>query len=84
MRARDSAKKGSACNSTILFNGRWNPFLNKLERSGVGKAIGSIYVGAPTCVDNVTLLADTVTDVQTMTELAWLESTKERYEYSTS
>ena len=50
----------------------------------MGKAIGSIYVGAPTCVDNVTLLADTVTDLQTMTELAWLESTKERYEYSTS
>ena len=29
-------------------------------------------------------LADTATDLQTMTELAWLESTKERFEYSTS
>ena len=71
-------------NSTILFNGRGNPFLNKLERSGVGKTIGSIYVGAPTCADDIALLADTATDLQMMTELAWLESTKERFEYSTS
>ena len=36
------------------------------------------------CGDDIALLADTVTDLQTMTELAWLESTKKRFEYSTS
>ena len=69
-------------NSAHVFIGKTNPFLQRMEKSGIGSHIGSIYVGTPTCADDVALLADNVTDLQTMAELAWIESTQERFQYS--
>ena len=69
-------------NSAHVFIGKTNPFLQRMEKSGIGSHIGSIYVGTPACADDVALLADNVTDLQTMAEVAWIESTQERFQYS--
>ena len=45
-------------NSTEKFKGRGNPFLVTVQEAGIGKSIGSIFVGAPTCADDVALVAD--------------------------
>ena len=45
--------------------------------------IGTTYIGAPTCADDIALLAENITDLQTMAYISWDESTQERYLYST-
>ena len=69
-------------NSSHVFNGKANPFLERMEKSGIGNHIGSIYVGTPTCADDVALIADNITDLQTMANLAYAESSRERFQYS--
>ena len=71
-------------NSTEMFKGRGNPFLVTVQKAGIGKTIGSIFVGAPTCADDVALVADSTLDLQTLAELAWVESARERFKYSDS
>ena len=71
-------------NSTEMFKGRGNPFLITVQEAGIGKSIGSIFVEAPTCADDVALVADSILDLQTLAELVWAESAHERFKYSDS
>ena len=66
------------------MKGKANPFLKRMEEYGIGNHIGSIYMGTQTCADNVALLANSITDLQTMAELAHLESSRERFQYSST
>ena len=50
-------RQGGA-NSSHVFNGKANPFLKLMEESGIGNYVGSIYMGTPTCADDVALLAN--------------------------
>ena len=69
--------------SPDLFRARGNHLLDMLENAGTGMHIGRNYVGAPTCADDIALIADTDLDLQTMAHTAWRESTEQRYQYST-
>ena len=69
--------------SPDLFRARGNRLLNKFDQSKIGMHIGSTYIGAPTCADDIALLAENITDLQTMAYISWDESTQERYLYST-
>jgi hypothetical protein len=44
--------------------------LKDLETSGLGLHIGSIYVGSPTCADDVTLITDETIQVQPLLDTA--------------
>ena len=50
-------RQGGA-NSSHVFKGKANPFLKLMEESGIGNHVGSIYMGTPTCADDVALLAN--------------------------
>ena len=65
-----------------LFRARGN-HLDILENAGTGMHIGRNYTGAPTCADDIALIADTDLDLQTMAHTTWRESTQQRYQYST-
>jgi hypothetical protein len=45
-----------------------NPLLNFLDDSGLGGKIGNINVCAPTCADDVALIAYNPLDIQTMVD----------------
>ena len=55
-----------------------------MEETGIGNHVDSIYVGTPTCADDVALLAYSITDLQTIAELAHLESSREGFQYSST
>ncbi len=55
----------------IPFMGPINPLLDSLTKSGLGAKIGPYPVPAPTCADNVTLVADSPLDLQTMLNIAY-------------
>ena len=56
-----------------------NPLLLCLEGSGYGAKLGSIYAGAPTCADDVILLANKEYDLQHMLNITAEYANKERY-----
>ena len=64
--------------SPDLFRAQGNHLLDILENAGIGMHIGRNYVGAPTCADDIALIADTDLDLQTMAHTAWRESTQQR------
>ena len=68
--------------SPNMFTAKGNKFLNRLEESGKGMHIGSTYIGAPTCADDIALLAQSAQDLQIMALLAWEESKTERFLYN--
>ena len=70
--------------STELFKARGDKLLRTIERSRLGYQIGITSVAAPTCADDIALLSDSITNLQTMLNLAGNEATQERYNYSTS
>ena len=70
--------------STENFKARTDPLLWKLERSGLGAHIGSTYVGAPTCADDIALLSSTHLELQAMAHTAADEASIQRYQYSSS
>ena len=57
--------------STYLYKVYINSLLLMLERSGLGVSIGGLYLGAPTCADDVFLLADDCFQSQAMCCIAW-------------
>ncbi|KAL5006138.1 hypothetical protein ScPMuIL_017296 [Solemya velum] len=68
--------------STELFKGRCDQLLNNLSDSGFGFSIGAINCCAPTCADDVALLATTAADLQAMISVAVTDANKERYEFN--
>ena len=69
--------------STELFKARCNDLLEVLSTSGLGYSIGSVDVSAPTCADDMTLLSDKAINLQSMINLAAVDSNRERYNFST-
>jgi hypothetical protein len=57
-----------------------NPLLNFLDDSGLGGKIGNINVCAPTCADDVALIAYNPLDIQTMVDIAVDFSKREGYQ----
>jgi hypothetical protein len=70
--------------STRHFKARGNPLLNVYSEHNLGATIGTVPVGAPTCADDVTLLANTASDLQVMLDMAAQDSQRERYKFSQS
>jgi hypothetical protein len=56
--------------SADLYKLYINPLLNFLDDSGLGGEIGNINVCAPTCADDVALIAYNPLDIQTMVDIA--------------
>ena len=54
--------------STDLCKLYINPLLNQIEDSGIGMQIGTIPCSAPTCADDVSLIADSEKNLQILIE----------------
>ena len=50
--------------STDLYKLYINPLLDQIEDSGIGMQIGTIPCSAPTCADDVLLIADSEKNLQ--------------------
>jgi hypothetical protein len=68
--------------STELFKARGDEVLHLLSGSELGYAIGSIDVSAPTCADDITILSESPIHLQSMIDLAFYDSCRERYTFS--
>ena len=66
--------------SADLYKLYINPLLNFLDDSGLGGKIGNINVCAPTCADDVALIAYNPLDIQTMVDIAVDFSKREGYQ----
>ena len=62
-------KQGSLI-SPHLYKLYINDLLLKLENSGLGAEIGQIYIGTPTCADDVILLTNDIRQLQPMLNVA--------------
>ncbi|VDI74345.1 Hypothetical predicted protein [Mytilus galloprovincialis] len=54
--------------STVLYKRYNNNILEALEKSNIGARIGNINVVAPTCVDDISMLANKEHEVQALLE----------------
>ena len=65
--------------STELYKCYIDPLLHRLEEKKYGTRIGHLYVGAPTCADDVLLGSNNMIELQDMLDEACIYSQKERY-----
>lgn len=65
--------------STELYKVYINDILDQLENSGLGSYIGNIYCGSPTCADDVALVANSPSDLQSMISTVENYSIQEKY-----
>ncbi len=65
--------------STTLYKSYVNDLLLELEANSLGVKIGDIYVGCPTCADDIALLACSPDDLQVMLNVAYRYSNQHRY-----
>ena len=65
--------------STTLYKEYINPFLLDLERSNTGLTIGHVFIGSPTCADDVLLLSDSSSQLQVMLNEAYSYSQSNCY-----
>ena len=65
--------------STSLYKEYINPLLVDCERSDQGIRIGSIYLGVPTCADDVLLLSNSKLELQSMLDDAFSYATENSY-----
>ena len=56
-----------------------NNLLDRLKRSGAGTKIGDVFVGSPTCADDVLLAADSAHDLQFMLQIVADYASEHRY-----
>ena len=56
-----------------------NPLLKKLNTSSAGYSLGAIFVGSPTCADDILLAANSVSDLQVMLQQASVYASQHRY-----
>jgi hypothetical protein len=64
--------------STHLYKVYINNVLHEFNRSRLGMKIGNIYVGSPTCADDMALLTDNPEDMQIMLNTALRNSRQDR------
>ena len=72
-------KQGSI-SSPSLYKLYINGLLQLLKRSTLGTCIGSIYLGAPTCADDVLLMANSPSELQGMLNICHDYALQHRYE----
>ena len=72
-------KQGSIVSPT-LYKMYINDLLLRLQGSGLGAQIGSLYLGNPTCADDVTLLTNNIRQVQPMLEIASAYANEHKYQ----
>jgi hypothetical protein len=65
--------------STELYKIYVKTLLDRILESGLGYKIGSIPVPAPTCADDIALVADNPGELQTLIDMAYDYSCMERY-----
>ena len=65
------------CTSTDIYKIFINPLLRNLESSRAG--FGSLFVGSPTCADDILLAANSVSDLQIMLQQAAEYASQRRY-----
>ena len=65
--------------STDCYKVFINGLLRTLENSAVGARIGDVYVGSPTCADDVLLAAESMTDLQFMLQVVTKFAAEHRY-----
>ena len=68
--------------STELFKSRGDRLLNRLEESQLGFSVGTIDIGVPTCADDMTLLSSSAINLQSMIDIAAMDASLERYQFS--
>ena len=64
--------------STHLYKVYINSFLHEFNRSRIDMKIGNIYVGSPTCADDMALLTDNHEDMQIMLNTSLRNSKQDR------
>ena len=65
--------------STILYKKYLDPLLQEMELAGTGTFIGDIYLGIPTCADDVLLLSNEKTQMQAMLRRTYEYSQQNKY-----
>jgi hypothetical protein len=65
--------------STTEYKVFINPLLNQLSSMAMGSYIGSINCAAPTCADDITVVAEAPEDLQTLINVVYSYSQRERY-----
>jgi hypothetical protein len=70
--------------SSDLYKLHLNNLIQMLESSGLGSHIGPFYCGAPTCADDILLLANSCSDLQGQLSLVLIYSLQERYIFNPS
>ncbi len=72
-------RQGAVCSAELYkrFN---NPLLNRLSSSGVGARIGHLMIPAPTCADDIALMATDPVELQILINIVQEFSQEMRYE----
>ena len=65
--------------STCLYKEYVNPLLIDTQKSNLGVSIGNIYLGIPTCADDVLLLSSSESELQSMLNQAYNYSKENHY-----
>ncbi len=66
--------------SPHLYKTYVNSLLKRLETAGLGLIIGDLYMGTPTCADDVLLLSDSKAEMQAMINICHDYSLEHKYE----
>ena len=70
---------GGGVLSTSLYKAYINDLLVQLREQGSGMFIGPIYVGSPTCADDMLMVTNTHARAQEMTDITSAHSSRNRY-----
>ena len=68
--------------STELFKARGDALLQTISKSRLGFQIGTIDISAPTCADDIALVARNPVSLQALINIAVHDAHKERYDFS--
>ena len=66
--------------STSDYKSYVNSLLTRLERSGLGMSIGNAYIGAPTCADDILLISQCPSTLQSMLNIVANYADSHRYQ----
>jgi hypothetical protein len=71
-----------AISSTVLFNNRSSPLLQRLQKSPGSLSIGHIKLGAVMCADDLALLSENRPGMQMLVDEAACDASRERLKFS--
>jgi hypothetical protein len=72
-------KQGSII-SPMLYKAYVNNLLEILQRNNLGLNVGSLYIGSPTCADDVLLMSNNCHELQAMLDVCYVYSKCQQYE----